>query len=56
MANRGMKYILVLYDYDGNLIAARPMKFNKRSMITEEYESIHAELTEAGITHPTIFG
>jgi len=26
MSNRGMKYILVLYDYDSNIILAAPMK------------------------------
>ena len=29
MSNRGMKYILVLHDYDSNLIAARAMESNK---------------------------
>ena len=50
MSNRGMKYILVLYDYDSNLIAAWAMKSNKGAAITAAYESIYTELTEAGIT------
>ena len=29
MSNHGMKYILVLYDYDSNAISARAMKSNK---------------------------
>ena len=50
MSNRGMKYILVLYDYNRNLIRARPMKSNKGAAITEVYKSIYAELTEVAIT------
>ena len=50
MSNRGMKYIQVLYDYDSSLIAARPMNSNKGAAMTEAYESIYAELKEAGIT------
>ena len=50
MSNRGMTYILVLYDYDSNAIAARAMKSNKGAVITEAYDSIYTELTEAGIT------
>ena len=45
-----MKYILVLYDYDRNLIAAQPIKSNKGTTITETYESIYAKLKEAGVT------
>ena len=41
MSNQGMKYILVLYDYDSNLIAARLMKSNKGVAITEAYELIY---------------
>ena len=29
MSNRGMKYILVLYDYDSNAILAKAMESNK---------------------------
>ena len=50
MSNRGMKYILVLHDYNSNLITTRPMKSNKGAVITEAYESIYSELTAAGIT------
>ena len=35
MSNRGIEYFLVLYDYDSNLTAARPMKSNKGVAITE---------------------
>ena len=48
--NRGMKYILILYDYDSNLITARPMQSNKGTAITEAYKYIYAELIETGIT------
>ena len=49
MSNRCIKYILVLYDYDSNLIVARAMKLNKGAAITEAYEWIYTELIEAGI-------
>ena len=50
MSNRGMTYILVLYDYDSNAILAKAMKNNKGQAITTAYEALHKELTEAGIT------
>ena len=50
MSNRGMKYILVLYNYGSNLIAARSMKSNKGAAITNAYNSMYAELKEASIT------
>ena len=49
MSNRGMKYILVLYDYDSNTILARVMKSNKGHAITTAYKLIYDELTEASI-------
>ena len=50
MSNRGMKYILVLYDYDSNAILAKAIKSNKGQAITTAYETLHMELTEARIT------
>ena len=50
MSNQDMKYILVSYDYNSNLTAARPMKSNKGVAITEAYTLIYAELTDTGIT------
>ena len=50
MSNCGMKYILVLYDYDSNVTLAKATKTNKGEAITTAYESIYNELTEAGIT------
>ena len=49
MSNCGMKYILVLYDYDSNTILAKAMKTNKGQAITTACEALHTELTEAGI-------
>ena len=49
MSSRGMKYILVLYDYDSNAILVRATKNNKGEAITTAYKSIYNELTEAGI-------
>ena len=50
LSNRGMKYILVLYDYDSNAISARAMKSNKGEAIEKAYDAIYTELKEAGIT------
>ena len=50
MSNRGMKYILVLYNYDSNLIAARTMQLYKGAAVTDTYESIYIDLTDTGIT------
>ena len=50
MSNRGMKYILVLYDYVSNAILAKTMKNNKGQAITNAYKALHNELKEAGIT------
>ena len=50
MSNRGMKYILVLYDYNSNAILTKAMKSNKGQAITTVYEALHMDLTEAGIT------
>ena len=50
MSNKGNKYIFVLYDYNNNLITARPMKTNKVAAIIQAYEEIYEELQETGIT------
>ena len=50
MLNKGNKYIFVLYDYVSNLIAAKPMKYNKGAVIVQAYEEIYEELQEVGIT------
>ena len=42
-----------MYDYDSNLITARPMKSNKGAAIVQAYEEIYGDLQEAGIT-PTL--
>ena len=49
MSNQGMKYILVLFDYDSTPILARAMKSNKGQAITNAYKRIFNKLTEAGI-------
>ena len=50
MSNRGMKCILVLYDYHSNAILAKAMKTNKGQAITTAYEALHTELTDVSIT------
>ena len=50
MSNCGMKYILVLYDYNNNAILAKAMKTNKGQAITDAYNELHTELMDAGIT------
>ena len=42
-----MKCILDLYDYNSNLIVARPMKSNIGAVITEVYKLIYVELTDS---------
>ena len=49
MSNKGNKYIFVLYDYDSNLITARPIKSNKGAAIVQAYEEIYGDLKEASI-------
>ena len=50
MSNCGIKYILVLYDYDSNAILAKAMKTNKGEAITTAYDALHTKLTDASIT------
>ena len=50
ISNRGMKYILFLYDYDSNVILAKAMKNNKGQAIITTYKALHDKLTEADIT------
>jgi hypothetical protein len=42
---RGYKYILVLYDYDGNIIQSEPMKNRSDTEAIRAYTRIHDELT-----------
>ena len=51
MSNQGMKYILVLYDFDSNLVASRSIKSNKGVAVIDTYESIYAELTDTRIIY-----
>jgi hypothetical protein len=47
---RGYKYILVLYDYDGNSIQAEPMKNRSDAEVIRAYARIYDELTAKGLT------
>ena len=43
MTNHGMKYLLVLYDYDSNAILAKSMKTNEKQAITTAYKALYTE-------------
>jgi hypothetical protein len=47
--SRGYKYILVLYDYDGNSIQAEPMKNRSDAEAIRAYSRIYDELTAKGL-------
>jgi hypothetical protein len=48
-SSRGYKYILVLYDYDGNSIQAEPMKNKSDAEAIGAYSRIYDELTSKGL-------
>jgi hypothetical protein len=48
-SSRGYKYILVLYDYDGNSIQAEPMKNRSDAEAIRAYSTIYDELTSKGL-------
>jgi hypothetical protein len=48
-SSRGYKYILVLYDYDGNNIQAEPMKNRSDAEVIREYSKIYDGLTAKGL-------
>jgi hypothetical protein len=49
MSSRGYKYILVLYDYDGNSIQAEPIKNRSDAEVIQAYSRIYDELTAKGL-------
>jgi hypothetical protein len=48
-SSRGYKYILVIYDYDGNSIQAEPMKNRSDAEAIRAYSKIYDELTSKGL-------
>jgi hypothetical protein len=48
-SRRGYKYILVLYDYDGNSIQVEPMKNRSDAEAIRAYSKIYDELTSIGL-------
>jgi hypothetical protein len=48
-SSRGYKYILVLYDYNGNSIQAKPMKNRSDAEAIRAYSKIYNELTSKGL-------
>jgi hypothetical protein len=47
--SRGYKYILVLYDYNGNIIQAEPIKNRSDAEAIRAYSKIYDELTSKGL-------
>jgi hypothetical protein len=48
-SSRGYKYILVLYDYDGNIIQEEPMKNRSDAEAIRAYSKIYDGLTSKGL-------
>jgi hypothetical protein len=48
-SSRGYKYILVLYDYDGNIIQSEPMKNRSDAEVIRAYSRIYDELASKGL-------
>jgi hypothetical protein len=48
-SSRGYKYILLIYDYDGNSIQAEPMKNRSDAEAIRAYSRIYDELTSKGL-------
>jgi hypothetical protein len=48
---KGKKYVLILYEYDGNAILAEPMKSRSDTEAVRAYTVIYKQLTDAGL-HP----
>jgi hypothetical protein len=48
-SSKGNKYILVLYEYDGNAILAEPMKTKSDVEAVKAYTVLYIQLTDAGL-------
>ena len=47
---RGHKYLFLLYDYNTNYIAVKPIKSRKASDLLQGFEQCYTQLQEAGLT------
>ena len=47
-STNGMKYMMVLYEYDSNSILAEPMRSRSGPEMTRAYEALHGQLTSRG--------
>jgi hypothetical protein len=48
-SSKGMKYLMVIYDYDSNLIWAAPIKNRTAPSLVDAYEKLHGMLVRAGL-------
>jgi hypothetical protein len=48
-SSKGNKYILLLYEYDGNAILAEPMKTKEDAEAVRAYTVLYRQLTDAGL-------
>jgi hypothetical protein len=48
-SSHGNKYIMVLYDYDSNVILAEPLKSRSELKMVQGYSKLHGPLTEHGL-------
>jgi hypothetical protein len=47
-SSRGMKYLMILYEYDANLIWAEPIKNRTGPTLVDAYSTLHTMLVKAG--------
>jgi hypothetical protein len=48
-SSRGNKYIMVVYDYDSNVILTEPLKSHSKNELHRAYTKIHTYLTDRGL-------
>ena len=49
-SSRGIKYLIVLYDYDSNAIIAEPLKSRIEHELVRAYSALHTHLSNCGLT------
>ena len=48
-SSRGHEYLLVVYDYDSNVILVEPLKSRQIASITTEWNTFHSILSRRGV-------
>ena len=47
-SSRGYNYVMILYDYDSNVILSKPLKTRQASKLTTAWSSLHEQLQTNG--------